>query len=607
DDVDLGSAGGTTGDHGGRSSNEGEEDTVEGRDTSTVEKRMASRDAIHPLKRKRSRSRSDEKVSLWQDFGTYQICLLFATQFSYMPIAASILCTSFMKMTTEGCSLVLAARNGTAGPAGANETTTASPTWYRGTGTVPEGEFHSLFTLWGLDCTEGAQTIQTWLSTAIMVGGLVGALISGFVADRFGRKPVVIASLVVVSLGNGLLLLSSLLSWPLTLPIFVVIGGACGGYMTTNLVLVVESLCLPSSRLLVVALNGWSLSMAGTALLAFMCPNWFQYHLAVAIISSICALGLYFIADESLLWLKSSHKVTRFDRASERLIQFNGGEGCKDIALLCQLEKDEAAAPARPLAARETDESGGQTVRAAPSMTYIDLFNEGSLRPHLLSLVYCFFSSSVVSFGCYFAIDSLSGNRYANLAMAGIGKFGLGLLPFAVSSCVSRKQVALVSVAAAAIATWVVLACLLAGLPFQSVAITVLSLVATAALDPTWKISHLYSTELFPTSMRNMARGLCNSAGRIGSSLAPGITHLRHETPGVTYGMFALLLTAQLVITAVFLPKQLPSELQDSVPGPLISAEKKKKAKRSEFDDQEEEVGSRDDSSQLSETAPLTP
>lgn len=52
------------------------------------------------------------------------------------------------------------------------------------------------------------------------------------------------------------------------------------------------------------------------------------------------------------------------------------------------------------------------------------------LRPRVLSLAYCFFSSSVVSFGFYFAIDSLSGNRFANMAAAGSGKVYGSLLIF---------------------------------------------------------------------------------------------------------------------------------------------------------------------------------
>lgn len=567
---------------------------------------MASRDAIHPIKKRRRRSDSSEskqgKGSCCEDFGTYQVCLLAATQMSYMPVAASMLSTSFMKMTAEGCAHVLAARNGTEpGPSGTNGTSNgtspAGPSW-------PEGEFESVLSAWGLDCTEGVELKQTVINEMVMIGGLVGAMLAGFIADRYGRKPVMIASLALCSLSNALLLMCSFLSWISALPLFFVLGAACGGYMTTNLVLMVESLCRPSSRLLVVALNGWSLSMAGTGLLAYLCPNWFQYHLALAVLASISAVALYFIADESLRWLKSSHKVVRFDRASARLAKFNGGEE-KDIALLCQMERDEAAAPP-PLLMERGDEEGGE-LAPAPSVSYLDLFAERSLRPRLLALSFVFFSSSIVSFGFYFAFDSLGTGRYATLAVAGCGKFVLGLLPFVVSSCVSRKQVALISVIAAGLAAWAAFACLIAGIPLQSLAVSVLSLAACSALDPNWKISHLYSTELFPTNMRNMARGFCNSLARVGSVLAPALVHLRHDQPAVTIGMFAALLTAQMLVTARWLPDQPPSGIQNALPSPTLTiasiSERGNRARR----ETEDEERSRENSSQLSETAPLTP
>lgn len=43
----------------------------------------------------------------------------------------------------------------------------------------------------------------------------------------------------------------------------------------------------------------------------------------------------------------------------------------------------------------------------------------------------------------------------------------------------------------------------------------------TAVTDPTWKMNHLYSLELFPTPVRNMSRGLCQVVARIGSLSGP--------------------------------------------------------------------------------------
>ena len=87
-------------------------------------------------------------------------------------------------------------------------------------------------------------------------------------------------------------------------------------------------------------------------------------------------------------------------------------------------------------------------------------------------------------------------------------------------------------------------------------------------LDPTWKINHLYSAELFPTTVRNMSRAVCNVGARIGSLAAPLIVYSRHwftETPII---IFAILLTIQWGIVFFIFPETkncpLPDEIDDS-------------------------------------------
>lgn len=96
-----------------------------------------------------------------------------------------------------------------------------------------------------------------------------------------------------------------------------------------------------------------------------------------------------------------------------------------------------------------------------------------------------------------------------------------------------------------------------------------LSLFVAAGIDPTWKINHLYSAELFPTSVRSMARGVCNAGGRLGSVLAPmvktrltiqkinvcfQVVYLRTFGIFVPNAIFAVLLLVQLAVIIAFLP-----------------------------------------------------
>lgn len=51
-------------------------------------------------------------------------------------------------------------------------------------------EFKSLLIEWNHECRESPVTI--FFSSAVMIGAVIGSLTSGFLADRFGRKPLVV-------------------------------------------------------------------------------------------------------------------------------------------------------------------------------------------------------------------------------------------------------------------------------------------------------------------------------------------------------------------------------------------------------------------------------
>lgn len=100
----------------------------------------------------------------------------------------------------------------------------------------------------------------------------------------------------------------------------------------------------------------------------------------------------------------------------------------------------------------------------------------------------------------------------------------------------------------------------------DSLIVTALGVMITATMDPTWKISHLYSVELFPTGVRNMARGACNVTARIGSMSGPLIILLRSYDPSLPYWLFASLLTFQWLLLALFMKSSSEDSLPEDMP-----------------------------------------
>ncbi|KAK6030619.1 transporter, major facilitator family protein [Ostertagia ostertagi] len=418
-------------------------------------------------------------------------------------------------------------------------------------------DFNSLLLDWGEACQQSALT--AFMSTSLMAGALTGSFTAGWLADTYGRLPVLKGCLLLVCIVNGVFSFVATVSWVLSAAFMFTLGAGCGGYMATvqvtNLVLLVESLDHPNSRLLGVSLNGWSFSMVFVALLARFTQHWFLFHLFTSVMAFVAFLAFQIWVVESCRWLASVHRTAE----------------ARSMAICVASYRSEAGHSMRDwqwweiLGFSEPALSVSNAKTLSKKYTYADLFRHSSVYVPLFALCYCFVSSSVVSFGFYFNADALPGNRYVNLAIMGISKFVMGLIPFAVSSFVGRRPIVSISVGVACICAWLAVISQLSGASAGHWSLVALSLIVSAALDPAWKINHLYSAELFPTVVRNMARAICNVGARLGSVLAPLVVHLRTVHYLIPYLVFAVFLSGQLVVVAVCIPetkgRPLPEEL----------------------------------------------
>ncbi|CAJ0954140.1 unnamed protein product, partial [Mesorhabditis belari] len=445
-----------------------------------------------------------------KDFSKYQIVLLVLTQLGYLPIAACLLVTSIFSPPAGYC--------------GKNGTINAEI----------ELDFHSLLLEWDLACKQ--PNVKSIVSTAIMLGGLAGAFLTGYIADTYGRRPAILGTLLCISFGCLVVSLVGELNWIFTTAILGVLGAACGGYMVVNLTLVVEFLCTSRSRLLVVCVNGWPLSMAMTAGLAYFSAHWRPYFLTTACIASLVFISLYIWSMESVRWLASKNRVRDAVNVAQKVIKKNGAADGAEFLL-------QAASRGKT---RESEHT--------KNYLYLDLLKFRSIRKPLLALTYCFVSSSIVSFGYYLFIDTIPGNRLTNFAVMGLLKFFCGLIPFLLSF-VGRRPLVLLSLGVACTASYSILAIYFLGLPPTSWLYGVLSVIAAASIDPAWKVNHLYSAELFPTAVRTMARAVCNIGGRLGSVAAPWVVSLDSFSFIAPYSAFTVFLSVQWIVSLCFLPE----------------------------------------------------
>ncbi|KJH42701.1 hypothetical protein DICVIV_11313 [Dictyocaulus viviparus] len=409
--------------------------------------------------------------NILHDFGCYELKLLVISQLSYIPVTSTMLSTAFYEPGQASCFTLNVTRN-------------RSAVWFR---KEVGADFVSILFDWDEVCKNSPLTAV--MSTSLMVGALSGSFFAGWMADAYGRLPLLKACLLLICFANGVFSLVATITWPLSAAVLFILGCGCGGYMVF------------------------------VAVLSWVSQHWLTYHLFVASTAFIAFIAFHLWIEESCRWLAGMHRYVEARFTAIKIMK----EKTSDYQWW------EILGFAKPCV------SMSDTKRSLKKYTYADLFR------------------------FYFNADALPGNRYLNMVLMGISKFVmgcvlnitfckvvplffkiLGLLPFAVSSMVGRRPIVLIPLIAA----------------------------CTAALDPAWKINHLYSAELFPTFLRNMARAVCNSGARLGSIAAPMVVHLRSVHYLIPYLTFTLFLSAQVITVAFFMPETKNRPLPEMLPQP---------------------------------------
>ena len=110
--------------------------------------------------------------------------------------------------------------------------------------------------------------------------------------------------------------------------------------------------------------------------------------------------------------------------------------------------------------------------------------------------------------------------------------------------------------------------CIIAGLVENTSIRLVFSLVGKFGSSAAFAIVFLFTAELFPTSMRNSAVGMCSTLARLGGILAPTVARLgaadwydRPEIPFLIFGIATLIGG----LSAYLLPETKGKKLPDSI------------------------------------------
>ena len=349
----------------------------------------------------------------------------------------------------------------------------------------------------GLTVPEALQT-----GTLFFLGMLVGAVVFGRLADRIGRRRVLIVTVACDALFGTLSVFAP--DFTLLLVLRFLTGAAVGGTLPVDYAMMAEF--LPARNrgrwlvmlegfwavgTLIVALAAWLLSAAGVA------DAW-RYIFAVTAIPAVLGIGLRFLVPESPLYLLRSGKAEEARAIVDRMLAANG----------------------------RTPLDPGVTLALPPPAKGVGILS-GPLRRRSLLILTIWLLVSISYYGVFtWMPPRLAGEGfgfvrgYGFLVLVALAQIpGYALAAYGVEAWGRRPTlVGFCLLSAAGCLAFVV-----AGGPAM---IGASLLLMSFALLGTWGALYAYTPELYPTEARATGMGAAGGMARLGGLLAPSLIGL---------------------------------------------------------------------------------
>ncbi|XP_067647003.1 solute carrier family 22 member 3-like isoform X2 [Eurosta solidaginis] len=346
------------------------------------------------------------------------------------------------------------------------------------------------------------------VGTVNNVGQFVGIPLGGFFADRFGRR-------TMLAVGGFLSAIMGMLrSISTNYYMFI----AC-----EFLDMAVGSTLYPTSFLLAIELVGprrrvaaatiitifYALGEALLGVLAQQFQNW-RHLLRVLYTPALLHIVFLLILPESVRWLLSQGKEEEASRLLRRAARINKREiPEEDLKVLISENQ---------VKLQQSHESSYPIAKA------LKLFHW-----RIMNCCLCWFTHTLIALGLSLTSVTLAGNKYVNFQLNGLIQIPGLILPLLIVDRVGRRYSLCGSMLICAICMG---GTALLGRKHATIEL-VLFLIGKFAITCSFQILYFFTSEIFPTNVRNTLLSFCSMVGRFGSMLAPQAPLLSHQ-PGKT-------------------------------------------------------------------------
>ncbi|KAK4883229.1 hypothetical protein RN001_006548 [Aquatica leii] len=402
----------------------------------------------------------------------------------------------------------------------------------------------SIITEWDLVCNK--KILVDITQTVLMFGVLIGIIIFGPAADRYGRRKILMISIILQTICGAL---STISPWYSLFLVFrFLLAVVASGVMVTSFVMCVE-IVAGTWRTTVPILHQIPFGLGNTlmATIAYFVRDWRNLQLILFGISALYIV-YYWLIPESPRWLMAVDRREEAIKILEKAAVVNG------------IDKE--------LIRKRCDRLNfinDDSFQNKVGLTSV--FQTSELRRRSIFLCIKWFFNGIVFYGFYQYAGHLNENMYLTVGFIGLISIPGGVIGALIVMKCGRR----ISIAAA---NYLTAACLFSiivipkGVYYQDWPIVLISGCGIFGLTISSPALHLFTGELYPTVLRNVALGLNIMLTKLGAMAAPLIIGL-----GDTYTYLPLLVFGVLSVLEAVLVHPLPETLNAFLPETVSDVE----------------------------------
>ncbi|KAM3919832.1 solute carrier family 22 member 6-A-like [Leptodactylus fuscus] len=398
----------------------------------------------------------------------------------------------------------------------------------------------TIITEWDLVC--GQKTRRQLAQSLYMAGVLVGAIILGGLSDKYGRRALLIWSYLQMAVSG---ICTAFSPNYLSYCVFRFLGGmALSGIGLNTTALIVE--WVPTKvRTITGTLAGYSYTVGQLVLagLAYGIRDWRWLQLCVSLPFLIFFLYSWWFP-ESARWLVLSGRPSKAVSEMKRVAKFNGKLEEADKITLESLKADMTKEVA----------CGNSTY------TVFDLVRTSTVRRISFAVSFVWFSTSFAYYGLAMDLQKFGVSIYLIQVIFGAVDFPAKLISTTAMIYIGRRVTQFFSLVLGGLA---IIANIFVPNELQVVR-TSLAVFGKGCLAASFSCVFLYTTELYPTVIRQSGLGLGSTMARLGGIVAPLVKMLGEFYPFLPLLIYggSPILSGLLVY---FLPETVNKPLPDTI------------------------------------------